>query len=497
MRKPNTDEFRILFKEDAVWGEHEVIKFRWVLITVILFFIGYIYYSGETDRALTSLLLASIYIFYNAIINILLRKYGNATWIRFLSSSIDITILSTHIFNYSLFFQPIAVTTAASTFIYPILILLSVLRYDKRLVLFSTLYSVFCFNLIYLIRAPYIDPDLIENVASANWAGQLYKSIYLVVMGYFLYSIPKMINRLNNKHLTSINLRKSSELNLALEKQKNELTILQLHKEQRLNKQLADQKALIEDQKERLQQANITKDKLFSIIGHDLKTPFAAQTAIIDLILSDFDQHKKDDLKDILKTIQHSAHQGLDLLNNLLNWSRQQNNNIKHQITPIRIATVVLETQALLNYNITHKQIELCNNVDPELTICTDSNMIKTVLRNIISNAIKYTSNKGTITISTDKDETYDYLKIADTGIGMTDEQLNRLFNIQDNISTPGTNNEPGTGLGLLLCKELAEKNQTKITIESQVGVGSIFTIAFPKVREQEQVLENEKSNPD
>ncbi|MCU4157490.1 hypothetical protein J1N10_16045 [Carboxylicivirga sp. A043] len=487
MHKPNTEQFEKLFKEDAVWGEQEVIKFRWVLISVILIFIGYIYYSGETDRALTSLLLATFYIFYNAVINILLRKYGSATWIRFMSSTIDITILSIHIFNYSFLFKPIAVTTAASVFLYPVLILLSVLRYDKRLVVFSALYSVICFNIIYAIRSPHIEPDLLEKVASANWAGQIYKSAYLLVMGYFLYSIPKMINRLNAKHLATVNLKRSSELNLALEKQKNELAELQLRKEKRLNKKLADQKALIEHQKEELQQANVTKDKLFSIIGHDLKSPFSAQTSIIDLILSDYSQYNKTEIKDILKTIQHSAHQGLGLLGNLLDWSKQQNNLTKQQLTPVRIATMVYEAQALLSHNIAHKRITLINQVDPMATVCADSNMIKTVLRNLLSNAIKYTNNDGTIEISTGTEGDFDLLKIKDTGIGMTEEQISRLFNIENNISTPGTNNEPGTGLGLLLCKELAEKNNAEIRVESLVGKGSTFTIAFLRIKQAKE----------
>jgi len=491
MHKPNTNQFSNIFKEDAVWGEHEVIKFRWVLIAIILVFIGYIYYSGDTDRALTSLLLASVYIFYNAILNILLRKYGSAAWIRFLSATIDISILSIHIFNYSFLFKPIAVTTAASTFLYPVLILLSVLRYDKRLVIFSAAYSVLCFNLIYWIRYPHIDPELLEKVASANWAGQVYKSAYLMVMGYFLYSIPKMINRLNEKHLTTINLRKSSELNLALEKQKKDLAILQLRKEKRLNKKLADQKALIEQQKEELQQANLTKDKLFSIIGHDLKSPFSAQTSIIDLILSDYPQYSKDDIKDILKTIQHSAHQGLDLLGNLLDWSKQQSNLIKQQVTPVRLATMVYEAESLHSHNIAHKQITMVNKVNPLTTVCADSNMIKTILRNLLSNAIKYTHNEGTITITTASEENYDFLKISDSGIGMTEEQINCLFNIENNISTPGTNNEPGTGLGLLLCKELAEKNNAEIRVESKVGQGSSFTIAFPRSNDEKQAKEN------
>ncbi len=481
MNNPKLKEFKDLFKEDAVWGEQEVIKFRWILIALILVFIGYIYMSGDTDRALTSLLLASIYIFYNAILNILLRRFGSATWIRFLSSTIDITILSIHIFNYSFFFKPIAVTTAASTFLYPVLILLSVLRYDKRLVIFSAVYSAICFNIIYYIRSPFIDPNLMNQVASADWAGQLYKTGYFLVMGYFLYSVPKMINRLNRKQSTMLELKKSSELNLALEKQKKDLAILQLRKEQRLNKQLADQKALIEKQKEDLINVNRTKDKLFSIIGHDLKSPFAAQTSIIELILSDYSEYQKDDIKEILKNIQHSAHQGLDLLGNLLDWSKQQNNLLNHQAIPIRLATLVYETQALLSHNIAHKKITLTNEVDPLITVCADSNMVKTIIRNILSNAVKYTNNEGNISISTASEDDYDLLIIKDTGIGMTDEQVQRLFNIENNISTPGTNNEPGTGLGLLLCKELAEKNDAEIRIDSQVGIGTTFSIAFPK----------------
>ncbi len=491
MQKPNSEQFVKLFREDAVWGEHEVIKFRWILIAVILVLIGYIYFSGDADRALTSLLLASIYILYNAVLNILLRKYGSATWIRFLSSTIDVTILSIHIFNYSFLFKPIAVTTAASTFLYPVLILLSVLRYDKRLVVFTSIYSVICFNTIYLLRYPYIEPELLEKVASANWAGQIYKSAYFLVMGYFLYSIPKMINRLNEKHLTTFNLRKSSELNLALEKQKNELATIQLRKEKRLNKQLADQKALIEKQKEELQRANATKDKLFSIIGHDLKSPFAAQTSIIELILSDYQQYDKSDIKDILKTIQHSAHQGLGLLGNLLDWSRQQNNLINQQFAPVRLASMVKEAEALLAHNLKHKQISLVNEVNPNTTICADSNMIKTILRNLISNAIKYTNNKGSIQVTTATTLHHDLLKISDTGIGMTEEQIQRLFNIENNISTPGTNNEPGTGLGLLLCKELAQRNNAEILVESQVGKGSTFTIVFPKIESTKELEKN------
>lgn len=480
MQIPDTNYSQQLLKEDAIWGEQKVIKFRWVLISVIMIFIGYIYLSGNKDRALLSLLLASIYIFYNSILNILLNKYGSATWIRFLSAFIDITTLSVHIYNYSLFFKPIAVTTAASTFLYPVLILLSVLRYDKRLVLFSTIYSIISFNVIYAMRNPYIESYLLENVASSNWAGQIYKSAYLLLMGYFLYSIPTMINRLNAKYKLIIDERKDTELRLALEKQKKKYALQRLNNEQQLNKILAEQKEFIEQQKEHLDQSNRTKDKLFSIIGHDLKSPFAAQSSIIELILADYSSYNRDELKNIILSMQQATDQGLSLLDNLLDWSKQQNNLSKHNAIPLRLSNLISDTIDLLSQSISHKEIKIINNVDPSATVYADVNMLKTILRNLLSNAIKYTDNNGSITISSGIDGKHSLLEITDTGIGMNKDQQARLFSIDNTISTPGTHNEPGTGLGLLLSKELAEKNNAEIRVESTIGEGSTFTIALP-----------------
>ena len=197
------------------------------------------------------------------VITFLLKKFGNAVWIRYASSTIDITVLSIHIFNYSFFFQPIAVVSAASTFLYPALILLSVLRYDGKLVIFSTLYAILCYNIIFSLRLNEIPLDLQQNIPSANWTGQFYKSAYFIIMGYFLFSIPKMINRLVYKQSIILTDRKEVELDLALEKQKKELVFDQLKKEKSLNNKLSEHQKTIEKQKTDLEHAISVKSYNF------------------------------------------------------------------------------------------------------------------------------------------------------------------------------------------------------------------------------------------
>ncbi len=483
MQKPNLQQFNKLFQDDATWGERRVIQFRWFLILVILLFIGYIYTSGYQERALISLLLASIYIFYNSILNLLLKKYCNATWIRFLSATFDITILSFHIFNYSYFFQPIAVATAASIFLYPILIMLAVLRYDGRLVIFSTFYSIVCFNAIYYIRLPHISPELIDQVASANWAGQMYKSSYLLLMGYFLFSIPKMVKRIVNKQLATIQQQNSVRLDLALEKQKKSLILQQLKKEKTLNLKLKEQREIIEKQKKILEEAIGIKNKLFSIIGHDLKSPFAAQTSIIDLLLADYNSYSKEDIVAIMKSIKRSSHQGLELLNNILDWSKQQNNLIEPNKKIIFINDVVGNTLSQLHQHLNHKRISIHLFVEPKARVVADANILSTILRNLISNAIKFSYPDSQIKIFTKEENNQIIIGITDSGIGMNENQINQLFKPNKTSSTPGTQNEPGTGLGLFLCKDLSQMIDARIGVNSQKGKGSTFTIAFPAIQ--------------
>lgn len=475
-------DFSYFFKDDATWGEQEVIRFRWVLIGAILTLIAFIFATGEYHRGFVSLSLAAFYIFYNSVLNILLRKTDNASWLKYLSATIDITVLSLHIFNYSYFFAPIAVVTAASTFLYSILIMLSVLRYDGKLVIFSSLYVVFCYNLIYVIRRPYIDTTIMEQVPSADWDGQIFKSVYFLLMGLFLFSIPKMIDRLVKKQSMIIDERKNMELKLALEQQKRDLAIQKLQMEKKLNKQLADQKQLIEEQKNTLQDLNATKDKLFSIIGHDLRSPFSAQCSLSDLIITEFDSFSKKEIIDSLTAINKSAKNGMDLLSNLLDWAKTQHNQSEGQNNAVKAEPLIAEALEVLANNISNKRIRIINNIPPAVKINADENMVKTIFRNLLSNAIKYSYINGEITLNCYEHNGFVHFEVIDQGVGITQEQVKSLFSMQNSHSTPGTENEPGTGLGLILCKELAEKNMGKIEVESTEGKGSKFVLVLPRV---------------
>lgn len=309
-----------LSTEDADWGERQVMKFRWILVAAILILIGYIFLSGAVDRGFVSLILLGVYVFYNSILSLLLRRFKGASWIRYASSTIDVTILSLHIYNYSYFFTPIAVSTAPSLFVYPLLIMLSVLRYDGWLVFYTTIYVVVCSNIVFFVRYPDIDPDLILQVASAGPEGALYRSVYFILMGYFMFSIPKMINRLVEKQNIVSKERREIEIKLVLETQRKEMAMQSLRREQHLNDQLNNQKQFIQQQKEELEKLNDIKDKLFSIIGKDLRSPFCVQSYLSELLEKDFEAMDKNVMLESIKTMHKTAHKGLDMLTNLMDW---------------------------------------------------------------------------------------------------------------------------------------------------------------------------------
>ncbi|MBN2744442.1 MAG: HAMP domain-containing histidine kinase [Marinilabiliaceae bacterium] len=476
-------KFSYYFKDDAIWGEREVIKFRWILIAAILLLIAYIFGTGEYARGWVSLSLAVFYILYNTALVQLLKKVGNTKWLQYTSSIVDITVLSLHIYNYSYFFNPIAVTTAASTFLYAILIMLSVLRYDGKLVIFNSLYIIFCYNLIYILRRPYIDPDLINQVASADWDGQFFKTVYFLLMGYFLFSIPKMIDRLVTKQSMAVDERKNMELKLALEQQKRELAIQKLQMEKNLNKQLQEQKLLIEEQKSTLEDLIATKDKLFAIIGHDLRTPFNGQAALSQLLTDEYDQFSKPEILESLKAINQSAHNGLEILSNLINWAQTQTGDSETtRTTLLPIDRMVSETIDMLSSTIDHKEIKVITSIEPGCNASGDENMVKTILRNLLTNAIKYSQKGSEIILKSSSKNNWVQIDVIDKGIGITKEQIRNIFEGKHSASTPGTENEPGTGLGLILCKELAEKNKGDLLVESQPGKGSKFSLILPGI---------------
>ena len=469
-----------LSKEDSAWGEQEVIRFRWILIAAILVLIAYIFLSGKIERGLISLSLALVYIFYNSIINLLLKKFDNATWIRYVSSSIDVTILSAHIFNYSYFFKPIAVSTAPSLFLYAILIMLSVLRYDGRLVIFTTLYVVLCSNIIYFARYTDIDPYLFTQVASAGPEGAFYRSVYFLLMGYFMFSIPKMINRLVERQNDVNKERREIEIKLALETQKREMAMQNLVMEQQLSDQLNHQKQVIQDQNKSLENLVATKDKLFSIIGHDLRSPLCVQSSLTEYLLHDFNNLDKEDILENIYAINKTANNALNMLSNLIDWSKSQSNNLAPIAISVNIKQKIHDVIDQQSEAWKSKNINIKNNIEKSVTAFADDHMIEAVLRNLLSNAIKFTPEHGVVKFSAFNTDNKCIIEINDTGIGMDSCQIQNIFKSNKAISSLGTNNEKGTGLGLILCKEMIDKNNGDISVNSSPLKGTKFTVTLP-----------------
>jgi CheY-like chemotaxis protein len=229
-----------------------------------------------------------------------------------------------------------------------------------------------------------------------------------------------------------------------------------------------------------LQKANASKDKLFSIIAHDLRSPFASLMGFSELVINCIDDYTREEILENMIMIKKSSDSVYALLENLLAWSRLQQGIMKQQKTEIFINRIVENNAHLFLTHAEQKQITLKNAIPQPLKAYADYHMIDTVIRNLISNALKFTDHGGTITLSAHRNEREVEIAIADTGIGMSEEDLAKLFQIDDKFTTEGTEGERGTGLGLGLCKELVEKNDGKIWVESTPGRGSTFRFSLP-----------------
>ncbi len=236
-----------------------------------------------------------------------------------------------------------------------------------------------------------------------------------------------------------------------------------------------------------LRESNAAKDKLFSVISHDLKNSFTTIIGFFELILSKIDSLSKEKINHYLNISYKSTQTALSLLENLLNWARAQTGRIEFNPEKLKISKIVNDNVEYLKNDAGKKEIKLSFDFkDKKLFVTADRMMTATVLRNLISNAIKFTPRYGKIAAAIEETDKYAEIRISDTGIGMDKENLNNLFRIDVNQSTPGTENEKGTGLGLILCREFVEKQGGRIYAESEPGKGSCFVITLPKVVDKE-----------
>ena len=233
--------------------------------------------------------------------------------------------------------------------------------------------------------------------------------------------------------------------------------------------------------KTQLLQLNATKDKFFSIMAHDLKNPISTFISVTKLLQELFDDLSKEEVQDFIKDINESSMKLFNLLDNLLTWSRSQTGRIEVNSNRINLWDIAETSITMLRMNALNKKIEISSEIHESTEVYADSNMISTVFRNLISNSIKFTPIGGKINLYAKEDTDFVQITIEDTGLGISEDDINKLFRIDIHHTTIGTSSEKGTGLGLILCKEFIEKNSGKIWVESELGKGSKFIIQLPK----------------
>jgi signal transduction histidine kinase len=236
----------------------------------------------------------------------------------------------------------------------------------------------------------------------------------------------------------------------------------------------------IQRQKDELAKLNATKDRFFSIIAHDLRGPFASILGYAEILP---DSVKTGNLEEIqlMVTEQSTALKNLyKLVENLLDWSQLQRGKMKYSPSQISIYAIAFQNTQLYKTRARHKNIEVLSIINEAATAFADANMVDMIVRNLINNALKFTNPGGKIVVSAKSNNTNIEISVTDNGIGLTDMYKEKLFRIETKFRTTGTAGETGTGLGLILCKELVEKNKGKIWVKSEFQKGSTFKFTLP-----------------
>jgi signal transduction histidine kinase len=314
-----------------------------------------------------------------------------------------------------------------------------------------------------LLNMPYDNPLIFEghitigdeNFANTTLVGKVYRK-----QGQML-----VLGEIDVEQLTCQN-----EIMLRLN---NEISNLQ--------RQLIKEKKTLERTLKQFKELNATKDKFFSIIAHDLKNPFATIIGFADLLKDNVNKYDSIKLEAILNHIYTSSSMAHELLENLLVWAQSQKGAIEFHPESFDFKALIIGNINIAEKQAVKKQVLIETTIKEPIPVFADKNMLHTVVRNLLTNAIKYTHPQGNVKIGARLYPAYVEISVADTGVGMRDEIKNKLFRIDEHITSKGTENEKGTGLGLILCKEFVEKHGGKIWVESEIGAGSVFYFTIPK----------------
>lgn len=295
------------------------------------------------------------------------------------------------------------------------------------------------------------------------------------------------INRLQaRQELTTVQLKKNKQL-----KQLGFITaslmlvfvffvLFRYFDKLKLSRELEAKNKRIEESENELRTLNAAKNKFFSIIAHDLKNPLHTIMGYSDLLSKDFALFTETERQKFATDINRSTNSVYRLLQNLLDWSKAQTGNLKVKPTEFEIKKIIENSVGVLRSMAENKHIGIQTNYDEKLKIFADPIMIETVIRNLLNNAIKFTPENGHIEITAIQDEDYTRIIINDSGIGLSEEDVQNLFKIDSKVKRKGTNEEDGSGLGLILCKEFIDKNNGTIWVKSSTGQGSSFFFTVP-----------------
>ncbi|MCK9281792.1 MAG: HAMP domain-containing histidine kinase [Melioribacteraceae bacterium] len=246
------------------------------------------------------------------------------------------------------------------------------------------------------------------------------------------------------------------------------------------NQILLEKIGFLEKEIEELIVDKTSKEVFISIIAHDLKSPFQGLLGINDLLLSSLDQLDKEEIKEYIKYMRTSIDSIYSLVDKLLQWSRVLINQMPFNITKCNLYEEMNGAILLYNTALRIKEITILNNIDINSYCYSDENMLNTIFRNLISNAIKFSPKVSAIETGSIKTDSAIIVWVKDYGVGISNENKEKLFRLDQHFSMTGTNDETGSGLGLLLCQELLKKNSGKIWFETELGSGSIFYVSLP-----------------
>lgn len=330
--------------------------------------------------------------------------------------------------------------------------------------------------------------------------------VAVVIVLTFIFANKFFITRKYSKDLENIvkvrtfKLRESEsklkELNENLESQIKSRTYelakmnILLQKEIEENK-LSEQK--LKEYSRNLEKLNFTKDRLFSLISHDLRSPFTTIIGYSDLISEESETLEREEIKNLAAKILNSSRITLNLLNSLLEWSKAQISGAEFSPGIIDLFPINKELMEMFQPIAISKNIQLTSHINERLMIEADQNMIEAIIRNLISNAIKFTNRGGKVSINYKLSEEIIEISVSDTGIGIPKQILNEIFDLSSSATRKGTDKESGTGLGLSLVDEFVIKHGGKIMVDTAIGVGTTFTVFLPV--SQSNRIENDKNN--